>query len=356
MGSGIDRPQSMKVLVTGGSGLIGHAVTKRLVQHNWDVRLLDAEIGERIPGVEYVTCDILNFDDVRVAMRGRQAVVHLAAIPRPGLAPGEKVFAVNVSGTFNVFEAAAAEGIKRVVHASSINALGVSFSLTDIVVEYLPIDEEHPAYTTDPYSLSKQLVEDIGAYYWRRDQISSVALRFPGVHREGRLKDEQFLRYRKKAYEAIVELAALDRAERERKLAPIRERALAWRKQRPMEFRGETPAPLKRESPEDILFHIYAVDRFNFWASVDERDAAQAIEKGLTASFDGAHPLFISDNHNWLGYESKALAELFFPHLNETQVALSGTVSLLSIEKARRLIGFEPEYSLETQQQSIDRL
>src|ERR1041385_2679055 len=169
----------MKVLVTGGAGLIGKATVERLVAHGWDVRAIDLATGVELPGAEYLTCDITNYDDVRAQMRGCQVVVHLAAIPRPALAPGEKVFSVNTSGTFNVFEAAAAEGIKRVVQASSINALGVSFSLTDIVTEYFPIDEKHPTYTTDPYSLSKQFVEDIGAYYWRRDGISSVAMRFP---------------------------------------------------------------------------------------------------------------------------------------------------------------------------------
>ena len=45
-----------------------------------------------------------------------------------------------------------------------------------------PIDEDHPTYTTDPYSFSKQVIEDIGAYFWRREGISSVFLRFPAVY------------------------------------------------------------------------------------------------------------------------------------------------------------------------------
>src|SRR5262245_61467082 len=151
----------MRVLVTGGAGLIGKATTELLVRHGWDVRVIDTASSVNIPGAEYVTCDILDYSEVRTQMRGCQAVVHLAAIPRPALATADKVFSVNTSGTFNVFEAAAAEGIRRIAQASSINALGVSFSLTDIITEYFPMDEEHPAYTTDPYSLSKQFVEEI---------------------------------------------------------------------------------------------------------------------------------------------------------------------------------------------------
>src|SRR5215475_2599527 len=104
----------MKVLVTGGAGLIGKATTERLLQHGWAVRVIDTMTEVTISNAEYAVCDILDYAEVRNQMRGCQAVVHLAAIPRPSLAPGEKVFSTNVSGTFNVFEAAAAEGIRRI--------------------------------------------------------------------------------------------------------------------------------------------------------------------------------------------------------------------------------------------------
>src|SRR4051812_19294332 len=105
---------SMKVLITGGAGHIGQATSERLIQAGWDVRIVGLETEAAIPGAELVTCDILNFDDLREQMRGCQAVIHLAALRGPQLAPGQTIFEVNAAGTFNVFEAAAAEGIRRV--------------------------------------------------------------------------------------------------------------------------------------------------------------------------------------------------------------------------------------------------
>ncbi len=170
----------MRVLLTGGTGHIGKATAQRLIQRGWDVRILDLSSDTKLPGAEHVTCDIMNYAELREHMRGCDAVIHLAAIRTPGLAPGHKLFEINVAGTFNVFEAAAAEGIRRVVQASSINALGAAWGLTDMAIHYLPVDEEHPTNTTDAYSFSKETIEDIGRYYWRRDQISSVALAFRG--------------------------------------------------------------------------------------------------------------------------------------------------------------------------------
>src|SRR5258708_9769537 len=142
----------MKVLVTGGAGHIGKGTTERLVREGWDVRVIGVESGADIPGAEFVTCDILNYATLREQMRGCQAVIHLAAIRGPQLAAGHKVFEINVAGTFNVFEAAAAEGIRRAVQARSITALGRTYRLIDFSTEYLPIDEKHPIFTTDPYS------------------------------------------------------------------------------------------------------------------------------------------------------------------------------------------------------------
>ena len=117
--------------------------------------------------------------------------------------------------------------------------------------------------------------------------------------------------------------------------------------QRLMEFKNEPVAYPQRKDVDDPLWYIYAFDRFNFWAFVDERDAAQSIEKGLTAEYEGAHPLFILNQRNWLGYDAHELVRLFFPEIEESNNKLSGPSSLMSIEQARTLIGFEPEYSVD---------
>ena len=83
----------------------------------------------------------------------------------------------------------------------------------------------------------------------------------------------------------------------------------------------------------------------NFWASVDARDSGQAIEKGLLAEYEGSHPLWVNDSHNSAGIPTETLVSWFYPDVPLKRKIL-GTESLVSIDKARRLIGFEPEYSV----------
>jgi len=336
----------MKVLVTGGAGHVGKATTERLIGLGWEVRVIGLEREIDIPGAEFANCDVQDFRALREQVRGCQAVVHLAAVRSPHLAPAPTVFGVNVMGTFNLFEAAAAEGIHRVVQASSINALGCAYNLTDFAPQYFPIDEDHPSVTTDPYSFSKEVIEDIGEYFWRRDGISSVALRFPWVYKQEFAESED-LRKRRLNMRAVVDaLSRLSETERQAKLAALKAEVLEFRKLRPMEFREEGVERPPVRDREDYMWYAYMGDRFNLWAMLDERDAAQSIIKGLTADFEGAHTLFINDSHNSLGYPSAMLVGYFFPELDKTKVRLSGSEALVSIDKARALIGFEPEYSL----------
>lgn len=338
----------MRALITGGTGHIGKAAVERLLQHSWDVRVVDIGPGVQFDGAEYVECNILNYDDLLRQMRGCDAVIHLAALRGPSLGTGHDVFQINVVGTFNVFEAAAAVGIRRVAQASSINALGCTYSTGDMKLDYFPIDEAHPTFTTDPYSFSKQTVEAIGAYYWRREGISSIAYRYPGVHRHGYTSSEDFQKRRAAGLQVLDELMSLSDSERQARLADARQRALDFRSTRPLEYRPDSL--LQLHFADDPLFYTYALDRFNLWVNLDERDAAQSLEKGLTAAFEGDHALFVNDHSNWLGYDSRTLISLFFPDVAEIRPEFSGADALVSIEKARRLIGFEPEYSVQTTQ------
>jgi NAD(P)-dependent dehydrogenase (short-subunit alcohol dehydrogenase family) len=112
----------MRVLITGGTGRVGKSVTERFVRQGWEVRVIGLEPEFELAGADYAVCDIMNYDALRQQMQGCQAVVHLAAIASPTGVPGHELFQINVAGTFNVFEAAAAEGIRRIAQASSINA------------------------------------------------------------------------------------------------------------------------------------------------------------------------------------------------------------------------------------------
>lgn len=337
----------MRVLITGGTGIVGKSTTERLIRNGHDVRVIGIEPDVTISGAEYVQCDILDYNAVLEQARGCEGIIHLAAIRNPMLASAPDVFQVNVAGTFNVFEAAAACGIKRVVQASSINAVGYFYGVVEPRTHYLPMDEDHPRAPSDPYSFSKQAIEDIGEYYWRRDGISSVAMRFPGVYAASSTSGDAFLKRRDSALNRIIdELRQRPEAEQKAVIADVHQRALAYRATRPMEFNPGNPNAGFRSFPDDPLFAAYIYQRYNFWAIVDERDSAQSLEKGLLADYEGAHPLFINDDHNALLYDARELAHLFFPEVTEFKSGLSGTASLVSIERARQLIGFQPEHSV----------
>jgi hypothetical protein len=98
--------------------------------------------------------------------------------------------------------------------------------------------------------------------------------------------------------------------------------------------------------PEELRGGMMAMtNRVNFFTMLDERDSAQAIEKGLSVEFEGSHALFINDSHNWSGVESKLLAEIFYPDVKTFKKALVGSETVISIDQARKIIGFEPQYS-----------
>jgi len=92
----------MRILITGGAGKVGCPVTDRLIRSGWDVRVIDIQPDVEIPGAQYIQCDIMNYADLRAAMRGCDVVAHLAAIPSPSRMPGPDVFRINVAGTFKV--------------------------------------------------------------------------------------------------------------------------------------------------------------------------------------------------------------------------------------------------------------
>jgi len=84
----------------------------------------------------------------------------------------------------------------------------------------------------------------------------------------------------------------------------------------------------------------------NFWAIIHAEDSAQAIERGVTSDYDGSHPLFVNDSQNVLGLESELLAQTFYPRVTQRTHPLQGSETLVSIDRARQLLDFEPEHSI----------
>jgi len=327
----------MRVLITGGTGKVGKAVVEEFIRRDWETRVIGLET---------------DVADLREQMRGCQVVVHLAAISHPMRTPSPTLFQVNATGTFNVFEAASAEGIRRVVQASSINAYGCFWGTDDISPAYFPISEDLPTHTTDVYSFSKAVIEDIGAYYWRRDGISSVAFRLPGVWNRSYTTSEHFQQRRQAACDALDVFVKLSRSERQVRMDRIQEAIRKYRNQRMFEYpqasNGFQLEALESSLADEPLWSQYLFERFNFWAYIDERDVGFAMEKAARAEFEGSHPLFISAKNNSLNYKSMDLIDCFFPKVSVVRYFYDGPQTLVSFRKARELIGFRPEFTLVT--------
>src|SRR5688572_368600 len=102
-----------KIVVTGGSGKAGIAVVRDLVEQGYDVLNVDIKPSPEAKA-PFLRADLTELGQAYEALRGADAVVHLAAIPAPGLQTDEVTFRVNMSSTYNVFSAATALGLERV--------------------------------------------------------------------------------------------------------------------------------------------------------------------------------------------------------------------------------------------------
>lgn len=336
----------MKILVTGGIGNIGFVVVQHLLDRGFDLRVIDHKSPDELePGLfseiensEYRQVDIRNFKAVKDSLEGMDSVVHLAAIPHPMTDHAPKIFDVNVSGTFNIYQAAADLGIRRIVSASSINFLGNGFGKRLIDVMYFPIDEEHPGYATDVYAFSKQLVEKIAAYFWQRDGITSACLRFPFVYNPARFSPDlrdQYLQRNQYSFRYLMELAKDKRREAAQNLKDV---TLKLRSQR---MNGEISYPEMMQTINTIPGGALMFGFSDFWTHLHVQDAALSIERALIADYEGCQPFYIADPENGLGVPSRDLVDLFYPDVKVWKRDIQGTQTLLNCEKAKSVLGFE---------------
>jgi nucleoside-diphosphate-sugar epimerase len=276
----------MKIAVTGGNGKLGRAVVTHLQDAGHWVLTLDA-VGER--GNTFTRIDLTDYGQVVDALMaiddrhsGLDAVVHLAAIPAGGIAPDSATFSNNMLSTFNVFQAARRAGITRIVYASSETLLGIPFETPP---PYLPVDEEYASRPESVYSVVKHLEEELATKLVRWDpSLSITALRFSNV---------------------------LDTADYA--LVPGYQNDASLR-------------------------------RWNLWGYIDTRDGAQAVERALEANLPGFDTFIIAASDTLMERPSAELAAEEFPGVEFTR-EVAGTNTLLSIDKARQLLGYEPQHS-----------
>lgn len=172
----------MRITVTGAAGQIGRRLVRALAEEGHEVTAFDVSSPPASTPARWVSGDLVSERDVRGAIDGADAVVHLGAISDP--IPWEQypaIIGVNVGGTFNVLEAARLAGVSRVVIASTVNTIGLVSWLRPWTPDYLPIDEDHPCQPDDNYGATKLMAEIMARGFHVRHGLEIVCLRFTGV-------------------------------------------------------------------------------------------------------------------------------------------------------------------------------
>ena len=292
----------MNVLLTGGSGKIGGYVLRALLS-NGHVVTNYSRTPPFVQGVPHIQGDITDLDAVRPACRGRDAIVHLAAVPGPGITSPERLMYVNVRGTYNVLEAAMQEGVRKVVFGSSNAAMNNNFADPDTPVRYLPIDEEHPSEPRNEYGVSKLVNEITCRRYSDVYGLQTICLRIN--------------------HNWYLDRAGVEMAVRS-----------GWSKDRAVE---EQWNGYRRAVESQTVSG-------NLWAVTDARDAAQAFRLALENEVVTHEVLLINGDDTHSLVETPELVERFYPDV-PIRAPLDGHASLVSHEKATRVLGYRPDYT-----------
>lgn len=273
----------MRVVVTGSSGLLGRHVAAALVAGGHDVLGMDAVAPPDGAGWAHVAADATDPGAVLQIVRECEAVVHVAAIPRPTGRVAEAVFRTNVSAAYNVVEACVLNGVGRLVYASSMSVLGYPFFERTVVPKYLPLDAAHPPAPQDAYALSKWLGEEIvEAAVRRRAGLSAVSIRMPWIQ--------------------TAETFAHDVVARRRRAA------------------------------------LVASD---LWGYLDARDAGAAFLAAVERRIDGHRRLYISAADTFMEAETAALVAEAYPDV-PLRRPLIGHESVFDLAEARDILDWAP--------------
>ncbi|MFE0730501.1 NAD-dependent epimerase/dehydratase family protein [Streptomyces antibioticus] len=163
-------PAPRTVLLTGAAGGVGTLMRELLPAYGYDLRLLDLHPVEGAP--DAITADLADPRAVREAVRGVDAIIHLAGISLE--APFEKILKANIEGTYHLYEAAREEGVPRIVFASSNHAVGFT-PHPGAGDPLIPVGTPHRPDTF--YGLSKAFGEDLAQLYWDKHGLETVSVR-----------------------------------------------------------------------------------------------------------------------------------------------------------------------------------
>lgn len=163
-------PAPRTVLLTGAAGGLGTLMRDLLPAYGYELRLMDLRPIEGEP--EALVADLADLDAVREAVRGVDAIIHLAGISLE--APFDRILDANIVGTYHLYEAAREEGVRRVVFASSNHAVGFTPSPRGDD-PLIPVETPHRPDTF--YGLSKAFGEDLAQFYWDKHGLETVSVR-----------------------------------------------------------------------------------------------------------------------------------------------------------------------------------
>jgi nucleoside-diphosphate-sugar epimerase len=293
--TGSAQTRMKNIIVTGGSGKAGRAVVRELIEHGCSVVNVDL-VPSPEPLCHFLRADLNDMGQAVDALQRAagtverrrpferaDAVVHLAGIPAPGLAPDVTTFQTNLMTTYNVFSAATLLGVRRVVWASSETLFGLPF--TREAPAFAPITEEHPMLPENGYALAKGLAEEMARQMHRWNPGTS----FLGLRISNIIEPHEYGMF------------------------------AAW-----------------QDKP--------AIRKWNLWSYVDSRDVALACRLGLEAAAVGADHCIVAAADTVMTRPSRDLMAENFPRVPVTR-ALGEFESLQSNDKAHRLFGYVPRHS-----------
>ncbi len=272
----------MKIVVTGSSGRIGWCVYHSLVKAGHQV--LGVDVQAPVPDVKRsLRVDLKMSGEIYQALAQfkAEAVVHMGAWANPGLVPDAETYRDNTTGTFNLFQACADLGIKRVVSASSAQVYGLSKHNPD----YVRMDESHPLQPLNCYAESKLAGESAAEYFSANYGLSIASFRFMGVRLPSQI--------------------------------------------------GVDIARIKQDP---------AGGRWLLWTRTDARDAADACRLAVEVDELETGPYNITGSRVVLETDARELVKTYFGVDTEIRDGQDDTLCPLSCERARRVFGYDPKF------------